>query len=48
MNTKVTEKEKAAEIYQDAIAGGKAAVHAEREKKDETLTVRLGNLMPGQ
>ena len=46
--TKVTEKESAKEKYDDAIAGGNAAVLAERKKKDETLTVKLGNLLPGQ
>ena len=47
--TKVTEKEKAKEQYDDAVAGGKAAVLAERSsKKEETLTVKLGNLLPGQ
>ena len=46
--TKVQDKESAKEKYEDAVAGGKAAVLAERKKKDETLTVKLGNLLPGQ
>lgn len=47
--TKVTNKETAREAYDDAIAGGKAAVMAERSnKKEETMTVKLGNLLPGQ
>ena len=48
VKTKITEKEKAQEMFEDAVAGGHAAVHAERSKKDEVLTVKLGNLMPGQ
>ena len=30
------------------MAGGHGAVIAERKKKDEVLTVKLGNLLPGQ
>ena len=49
VHTKVTEKEAAKEAYDDAMAGGKAAVMAERSsKKEETMTVKLGNLLPGQ
>ena len=48
VHTKVTDKEKAKEVYDDAIAGGHAAVHAEREKKEETMTIKLGNLNPGK
>ena len=47
VETKVVEKEKAKEKYEDAIASGNAAVMAERSKqKEETLTVKLGNLLP--
>lgn len=47
--TKVMEKEKAKEKYDDAVAQGNAAVLAERSsKKEETMTVKLGNLLPGQ
>ena len=46
--TKVTSKEAAKEKYEDAMASGKAAILAERSyKKDEILTVKLGNLLPG-
>jgi len=46
--TKIFEKEKAKEKYDDAIASGNAAVLAERSnKKEETMTIKLGNLLPG-
>ena len=46
--TKIFEKEKAKERYDDAMASGNAAVLAERSnKKEETLTIKLGNLLPG-
>ena len=48
IKTKVKDKEQAQEIYDDAMAGGHGAVIAERKKKDEVLTVKLGNLLPGQ
>ena len=48
VETKVMKKEKAQEKYEDAIAGGHAAVLAERKKKDDTMTIKLGNLLPGQ
>jgi len=48
VETKVMKKEKAQERYDDAVAGGNAAVMAERKKKDETMTIKLGNLQPGQ
>ena len=45
--TKVTEKEKAKEQYDDAVASGNTAVLAERpKKKEETMMVKLGNLLP--
>ena len=46
--TKVQTKEQAKERYDDAIAMGNAAVIAESKKKDEVMTVKLGNLQPGQ
>ena len=49
VKTKVTDKETAKENYDDAMASGNAAVMAERtSKKEETMTVKLGNLLPGQ
>ena len=48
MITKIIDKEDAKEKYDDSVAAGKAVVMAERKKKDEVMTVRLGNLMPGQ
>ena len=48
INTKVTEKERAQERYDDAVAGGNIGLLAERKKKDECFTVKLGNLQPGQ
>ena len=49
VETKVMEKEKAQEKYDDAVASGNAAVIAERsKKKEETMTLKLGNLLPGQ
>ena len=48
MQTKIQEIEKARERYDDAIAGGKAAVIGERKKQDEIMTVKLGNVLPGQ
>ena len=44
--TKVMEKEKAKEKFDDAIASGHAAVIAKKE--DTTMSVSLGNLLPGQ
>ena len=46
--TKIKDKESAKEQYDDAVASGNTAVIAERKKKDEVMTVKLGNLMPGQ
>ena len=47
--TKIFEKEKVKEKYDDAITSGNAAVLAERsDKKEETMTIKLGNLLPGQ
>lgn len=48
IETKVIRKEKAQEKYEDAVASGNAAVLAERKKNQETMTVKLGNLLPGQ
>ena len=49
IETQIMEKEKADVVYDDAIAGGNAAVLAKRsaKKKEETLTLKLGNLNPG-
>jgi Ca-activated chloride channel family protein len=45
----IQEKEKAKETYGDALASGHAAVFAERDsaKKEEVMTLMLGNLLPG-
>ena len=41
------EKEKAKENYEDAMASGHAAILAERDsEKKESMTIRLGNLLP--
>ena len=45
--TKVVQTARAKERYDDAIAGGKAAIIAERKAKDEVLLIKLGNLLPG-
>ena len=47
VEAKVKAKEEAKEIYDDAIAAGKAAVLAERQsEKKESLSIKLGNLLP--
>lgn len=49
IETRVLEKEKAQEKYEDAVASGNAAVLAERsKKKEQTMTIKLGNLLPQQ
>ena len=50
IQTQIKEKNRAREEYEDAVAGGNTAVMAERskKKKEETLTLKLGNLLPGQ
>jgi len=49
VSAKIKDKEEAKEKYDEAIASGKAAVYAERDtKKTESLTLNLGNLLPGQ
>ena len=45
VETKIKEKEKAKEMYEDAIAGGKMAVMAQNETQ-EKLMIKLGNLSP--
>jgi len=45
ITTKVREKEHAKEIYDDAVASGKAAVLAERS---ENISIKLGNLQSNQ
>ena len=49
ISTRVIDKQAAKERYDDAVAGGKAAVYAERQvnnEKEENVIVKLGNLMP--
>lgn len=43
-------KEEAKQEYDDALASGHTAVYAERDqtKKEEIITLVLGNLLPGQ
>ncbi len=49
IEAKIKEKEEAKDIYNDAIASGNAAVYAERDtKKEESISLMLGNLQPGQ
>ena len=49
ISTKVIQKTKAHELYDDAVAAGKAAVIAEKKNNsDETMSVKLGNLLPNQ
>lgn len=46
---KVKAKEEAKENYEDAMAGGHAAVYAERKNKErELIKVKVGNLLPLQ
>ncbi len=48
IESKVKAKEDAKEQYDDAIAAGNTAVFVERDtKKDESITLILGNLLPG-
>lgn len=42
----IREKEEAKEKYDDAIAGGHAAVIA--EKKKDAIAIKIGNLLPGE
>jgi Ca-activated chloride channel homolog len=50
IEAKIKEKEEAKQQYNDAMASGNTAVFAERDstKKDESITLLLGNLLPGQ
>ena len=49
IEAKVKEVEEAKERYDDAIAAGNAAVLAQRESlKQESMTIKLGNLKPKQ
>ena len=44
----IREKEEAKEKYDDAIASGHTAFMAEKsEKKKDSMTLKLGNLLPG-
>ncbi len=48
IEAKVKAKEDAKEQYNDAIASGNTAVFAVRDtRKDESIMLILGNLMPG-
>ena len=46
IESKIMEKEEAKEKYDEAIAGGKAAVML-REENDEILELDIGNILPG-
>ena len=46
--TRIIKKEKAQEKYEDAVAGGDAAIMAETISKEKTLVIKLGNLLPEQ
>ncbi len=46
MVTKIEEKEKAEEKYEDAMASGKAAVLATRSSHKKETVIKLGNLNP--
>ena len=46
--TKIIKKEKAQEKYEDAVASGDAAIMAERISKENTIVIKLGNLLPEQ
>ena len=48
VQTKIEEKERAYERYSDAVAGGNTAVLTERQKKEDVLAIKLGNLLPNQ
>ena len=48
VEAQVKTKEEAKEKYDDAIAAGNAAVIAEREKKSESMKIKLGNILPQQ
>ena len=48
VEAKIKAKEEAKETYNDAIAAGNTAVYAERSgKQNESVTLKLGNLLPG-
>jgi hypothetical protein len=50
IEAKIKAKEDAKQDYDDALASGNTAVYAERglKKKEEVITVLIGNLLPGQ
>ena len=49
IEAKIKAKEEAKQEYDDAIASGNTAVYDERDqnKKEEVITLLLGNLLPG-
>ena len=48
VSTSVQPKEEAHEIYDDAMASGKAAIMAETSLSDSSLSISLGNLPANQ
>jgi Ca-activated chloride channel family protein len=47
VEAQIKEKTKAKEQYSDAIASGNTAVFAEQKLDAESVTLLIGNLMPG-
>ena len=45
----IKSKEEAKDKYDDAMASGKTAVYAEKSQKnkEEVITLKIGNLLPG-
>ena len=49
VEAKIKEKERAKEVYEDAVAGGNAAVFAEKKRDDaESMRIALGGIPPLQ
>lgn len=50
IEAKIKAKEEAKQEYDDAMASGNTAIYAERDqqKKEEVITLLVGNLLPGQ
>ena len=47
VEAKIKEKERAKEVYENAMAGGNAAVYAEKKSKGaESMKIALGGIPP--
>ena len=47
VEAKIKEKEKAKEVYDDALAGGNTAVYAEKKSKEaDSMKITLGGIPP--